>query len=42
MIIDHKQYDLFGKTLVRKMVLTPPFKFTFPNTNPAAKEDYKK
>ena len=30
MIIDHKQYDLFGKTLIRKMVLTPPFKFTFP------------
>jgi AraC-like DNA-binding protein len=30
MIIDHKQYDLFGKTLLRKMVLQPPFTFTFP------------
>lgn len=30
MIIDHKQYDLFGKTVIRKIVLTPPFKFTFP------------
>lgn len=30
MIIEHKQYDLFGKTLLRKMVLKPPFTFTFP------------
>jgi AraC family transcriptional regulator, exoenzyme S synthesis regulatory protein ExsA len=30
MIIDHKQYDLFGKTLIRKLVLTSPFTFTFP------------
>ncbi|UFH54074.1 AraC family transcriptional regulator [Spirosoma sp. KNUC1025] len=30
MILDHKQYDLFGKTLIRKIVLEPPFRFTFP------------
>jgi len=30
MIIDHKQYDLFGKTVLRKVVLKPPFKFTLP------------
>lgn len=29
MILDHKQYDLFGKTLIRKIVLEPPFRFTF-------------
>jgi AraC-like DNA-binding protein len=30
MIVDHKQYDLFGKTLIRKMVLKAPFTYTFP------------
>jgi AraC-like DNA-binding protein len=30
MIIDHKTYDLFGKTVIQKIVLKPPFKFTFP------------
>lgn len=30
MIVDHKQYDLFGKTLIRRMVLQAPFSFTFP------------
>jgi AraC-like DNA-binding protein len=30
MIIDHKQHDLFGKTVLRKMVLKAPFTFTFP------------
>ncbi|MBO9199417.1 helix-turn-helix transcriptional regulator [Niastella sp. MAH-29] len=30
MIIDHKKYDLFGKTVVQKVVITPPFQFTFP------------
>ncbi|MDI1255580.1 MAG: AraC family transcriptional regulator [Flavobacterium sp.] len=35
MIIDHKKYELFGKTLIQKMVLKPPFKFTFPTTDNA-------
>lgn len=35
MIIDHKKYELFGKTLIQKMVLKPPFKFTFPVTDNA-------
>lgn len=35
MIIDHKKYDLFGKTLMQKLVLRPPFKFTFPVTDNA-------
>ncbi|WP_430402271.1 helix-turn-helix domain-containing protein [Fluviicola sp.] len=35
MILDHKKYDLFGKTLIQKMVLKPPFKFTFPVTDNA-------
>lgn len=30
MIIDHKKYDLFGKSLMQKIVLKPPFKFTIP------------
>jgi len=35
MIIDHKQYDLFGKPLVHKLVLKSPFKFDFPITDNA-------
>jgi len=35
MIIDHKKYDLFGKTLVQKVVIKPPFQFTFPITDNA-------
>jgi AraC-like DNA-binding protein len=35
MILDHKTYDLFGKTLIQKMVLKPPFQFTFPVTDNA-------
>jgi AraC-like DNA-binding protein len=35
MLIDHKKYDLFGKTLLQKVVLKPPFKFTFPVTDNA-------
>jgi AraC family transcriptional regulator, exoenzyme S synthesis regulatory protein ExsA len=35
MIIDHKQYELFGKTLLRKMVLKPPFTYTFPQAETA-------
>lgn len=35
MIIDHKKYELFGKTLIQKIVLKPPFKFTFPVTDNA-------
>jgi AraC family transcriptional regulator, exoenzyme S synthesis regulatory protein ExsA len=30
MLIYHKKYDLFGKTLLQKMGLKPPFKFSFP------------
>lgn len=35
MITDHKKYDLFGKTVLQKVVLKPPFKFTFPITDNA-------
>lgn len=35
MIIDHKKYDLFGKTLVQKVVIKPPFQFTFPTSDNA-------
>ena len=35
MIIDHKKYDLFGKTLIQKVVLKPPFTFAFPVTDNA-------
>lgn len=35
MIIEHKKYDLFGKTVIQKIVLKPPFKFTFPVTDNA-------
>lgn len=30
MLVDLKKYDLFGKTLLQKLVLQPPFQFTFP------------
>ncbi|MFI5452694.1 helix-turn-helix domain-containing protein [Pedobacter sp. UC225_61] len=30
MVVDHKQYDLFGKTLLEILVLKPPFNVTFP------------
>lgn len=30
MLIDHKKYELFGKPLLQKLVLRPPFKFSFP------------
>lgn len=35
MIVDHKKYDLFGKTLVQKVVIKSPFQFTFPTTDNA-------
>ena len=35
MIIDHKKYDLFGKPVLQKIVLKPPFQFTFPVTDNA-------
>lgn len=30
MINDHKKFDLFGKSLIQKLVLKPPFKYDFP------------
>lgn len=30
MIVDHKKYELFGKPMLHKVVLKPPFTFTFP------------
>jgi AraC-like DNA-binding protein len=30
MINDYKKFDLFGKSLIQKIVLKPPFKFDFP------------
>lgn len=35
MVIDHKKHELYGKTLVQKVVLQPPFRFTFPMTDNA-------
>jgi len=35
MIIDHKKYDLFGKPLLHKLVLKPPFAYDFPVTDNA-------
>ncbi len=35
MIRDHKKYDLFGKTLIEKLVLNTPFKLAFPASNNA-------
>jgi len=30
MVTDYKKFDLFGKTLIQKLDLKPPFEFTFP------------
>lgn len=30
MVNDYKKFDLFGKTLIQRIVLKPPFKFDFP------------
>jgi AraC-like DNA-binding protein len=30
MVNDYKKFDLFGKSLIQKIVLKPPFKFDFP------------
>lgn len=35
MVIDHKTYELFGKVLIQKLVLKPPFTFTIPVTDHA-------
>ena len=35
MIHDYKKHDLYGKTLIQKIELTPPFKFDFPVTEQA-------
>lgn len=35
MVKDYKKFDLFGKPLIQKIVLKPPFRFDFPVTNQA-------
>ena len=35
MIKNYKKYELFGKTLLQKIVLKPPFKYEFPINNQA-------
>lgn len=35
MLNDYKKHDLYGKTLIQKIELTPPFKFDFPVTEQA-------
>ena len=35
MINDYKKHDLYGKTLIQKIELAPPFKFDFPVTEQA-------
>ena len=35
MINDYKKHDLYGKTLIQKIELTPPFRFDFPVTEQA-------
>ncbi|MBC6110315.1 helix-turn-helix transcriptional regulator [Pedobacter sp. CCM 8938] len=35
MVNDYKKFDLFGKSLIQKIVLKPPFKFDFPVTDRA-------
>ncbi|CAM3768622.1 hypothetical protein [Flavobacterium chungbukense] len=35
MINDYKKHDLYGKTLIQKIELIPPFKFDFPVTQQA-------
>ncbi|MFD1605472.1 helix-turn-helix domain-containing protein [Flavobacterium artemisiae] len=35
MVNDYKKHELYGKTLIQKIELTPPFKFDFPVTEQA-------
>lgn len=35
MVNDYKKHDLYGKTLIQKIELTPPFRFDFPVTEQA-------
>lgn len=35
MINDYKKHDLYGKTLIQRIEITPPFKFDFPVTEQA-------
>ena len=35
MLIDHKKYELFGKSLIQKVVLNAPFKYPFPEADNA-------
>src|SRR5690348_6486513 len=35
MIIDYKKFDLFGRQFLQKIVLTPPFEYTFPQAEQA-------
>lgn len=35
MVNDYKKHDLYGKTLIQKIELTPPFQFDFPVTEQA-------
>ncbi len=35
MVNDYKKHDLYGRTLIQKIKLTPPFKFDFPVTEQA-------
>lgn len=35
MVTNYKKFDLFGKTLIQKVVLTPPFEFPFPEADRA-------
>jgi len=30
MVLDYRKHDLYGKTLIQKIALTPPFRFDFP------------
>lgn len=35
MVTDYKKIDLFGKTIIQKVILTPPFEFPFPEEDKA-------
>ena len=35
MVNDYRKHELFGKTLIQKITLTPPFRFDFPVTDQA-------
>lgn len=35
MVIDYKKIDLFGKTLIQKVIIKPPFEFPFPEADKA-------